>query len=309
MNSKSNLPNLIIPGAAKSGTSSLHEYLNLHPDIFMSERKEPHFFCNDDKINSKEEIDRYFAMFSNTNSIVKGESSTGYMVFENSFERIKEMLGDQTKFIFLLRNPIDRAHSHYWYIKGVGAENDDDFFSCFKENMEDRPKHKNSLVGGNFKYYYQFGLYGKWINKFLEVFTSDNMLIITTEELKSNKKATLNRCFRFLGLSEMEDIADITTNRTVVLNNASFFNKMKKVIFVSGNFLAKAFHRNSFLFRVLRKIKKWFVDVVFNILKSEKSYGNITAKERNMLKEYYVDDVLLLKSISGLNFPEWKDFN
>ena len=73
------LPNLFIPGAGKSGTSSLHKYLNQHPDIYMSKNKEPHFFCHDD-FNSKWEAYLQFYQ-EGIDKRYRGESSTGYMVF------------------------------------------------------------------------------------------------------------------------------------------------------------------------------------------------------------------------------------
>ncbi|HEY9134269.1 MAG TPA: hypothetical protein VIM85_00570, partial [Pseudomonadales bacterium] len=81
------MPNLFIPGSAKSGTSSLHEYLNQHPDISMSSEKEPHFFCI--KRNKKEAFE-YEKLFENEKKY-RGESSTGYMVFHGVPERIKKI--------------------------------------------------------------------------------------------------------------------------------------------------------------------------------------------------------------------------
>lgn len=108
-------PNLFIPGAAKSGSSSLHEYLKFHPDIFMSDIKEPHYFSH--KENYYNRKSEYYGLFENTRSYkYRGESSTGYMVFPGVIDRIKNDIGD-AKFIFVLRNPIDRCFSHYHWVR------------------------------------------------------------------------------------------------------------------------------------------------------------------------------------------------
>ena len=192
-------PNLIIPGAAKSGTSSLHEYLNFHPDIFMSENKEPHFFNDDNKYFNDQEFEAYIESFRDgVNCKIRGESSTGYFVFKNTFLRIKEKLGENVKFILLLRNPVDRAYSHYWWLKGVGNESKS-FLDAINFDKNQEPDYRLALNGGNFKFYFQFGLYAKWLKEYLNCFKSENILIITSEELRADKLGTLNKCFSFFG--------------------------------------------------------------------------------------------------------------
>ena len=93
-------PNLFIPGAGKSGSSSLHNYLKLHPDIYMSELKEPHFFSHDENYFSKTQTEKYYELFKNGKKYkYRGESSTGYMVFPHVIDRIK-MDKKKPKFIF-----------------------------------------------------------------------------------------------------------------------------------------------------------------------------------------------------------------
>ncbi len=115
-------PNLFIPGAAKSGTTTLHELLDLHPDISMSSVKEP-VFWNNKKFNnySNEDWIKYKELF-NTDSKINGESTTSYMYYESFISNIKINYEESPKFIFILRNPIDRFISHFWWMKGLGLE-------------------------------------------------------------------------------------------------------------------------------------------------------------------------------------------
>jgi hypothetical protein len=106
--------NLIVPGFAKSGTTSLHEYLALHPDICMSNPKETNFHI---RANWQRGEDWYNSLFRDEGRarLWYGESSTAYSVWEPALERIKKCL-HQPRFIVMLRHPVQRLISHYkWF--------------------------------------------------------------------------------------------------------------------------------------------------------------------------------------------------
>lgn len=114
------LCNLIVPGAAKSGTSALHEYLRDHPMITMSEKKEPHHFCIDERYQGGAHA--HNQLFKPTkHSRYFGESSTGYLPWPKAAERITRSL-NKPKIIFLLRHPVARAFSHYRWRVRLGLE-------------------------------------------------------------------------------------------------------------------------------------------------------------------------------------------
>ena len=211
MNLKNNIkPNLFIPGAAKSGTSSLHEYLNQHPDIFMSEKKEPHYFSHSKIFKDKK---YYYSLFAEAQTyLYRGESSTGYMVFPDVIERIKSEIHDP-KFIFILRNPIDRCFSHYNWVRSFQAEHRS-FRNAVKHEMNVEPKTDLKFFGKGYKNYFQSGLYGKWIERFIAAFGIEKIYFLTSEELNSNPLNTLNRIFKFLELKEVQIINEIRSNQT-----------------------------------------------------------------------------------------------
>ena len=88
------LPNLFIPGAAKSGTSTLHDYLSLHPDINMSVNKEPNYYWREDK-----RLEHYAKLYAGGRYRYLGESSTNYMVLPEVVDRIRKTVSDP-RFIF-----------------------------------------------------------------------------------------------------------------------------------------------------------------------------------------------------------------
>ena len=216
-------PNFFIPGAAKSGTTTLHELLNLHPDISMSKIKEP-VFWNNAKFNDYKVEDwlKYKELF-NPNSKIKGESTTSYMYYDSFIENINKNYKKPPKFIFILRNPIDRYISHFWWMKGLGLE---------KNNIRDiinRESHTDFIEYDYYpKHYFQFGLYSKWIQRFIENFGFENIKIITLENLISNRLDTVNACFDFLGLNKLESIPEKSSNKTTRIKYPHIYHFIRK---------------------------------------------------------------------------------
>lgn len=301
-------PNLFIPGAAKSGTSTLHELLNLHSCISMSLVKEP-FYWVKNEFDSYSEFDKsnYFSLFkSKPNIQYKGESSTSYMLFPNFIERIKQHNAKDLKFIFILRNPIDRLYSHYWYIKGLGDEN-----LALKEavmdDKNDEPKITSHHKNGRYKHYFQYGLYGKWLSKFYEAFEANQIKIIIFEEFKENPLQTLNSCFDFLGLDAIESIPALHSNETILLKYPKFYSGFQdltkgriKLIKPLNKFVPKPI--KSFL-------KKDVSKMIVENTKTSKSYPILSESDRKWVSSLYENDFKLLKKVTGKDFYLWKDFN
>ena len=128
------LPNFLIIGSAKGGTSSLHYYLRQHPQIFMPDLKEPRFFALEGGIlnfqnpdsainyNSITTLREYESLFANvTNELGIGEASPLYLYSEKAARRIKHYVPD-AKLMVILRNPVDRAFSCYTHLLREGYE-------------------------------------------------------------------------------------------------------------------------------------------------------------------------------------------
>ena len=116
------LPNLIVIGGLKCGTTSLHHYLNLHPEITMSRPKDLNFFVRE--LNWELGPEWYASHFDRA-SPVRGETSPHYTNlprFEGVAERMRELLGAETRIIYVVRDPIERMLSHYLHNVGGGYE-------------------------------------------------------------------------------------------------------------------------------------------------------------------------------------------
>jgi|SRR5690606_9392009 len=301
------LPNLYVPGAAKSGTSTLHELLNVHPDICMSTIKEPHYWTNKDYAEMKDNLlSRYETLFEDKNCTYFGESSTAYFSFPEFIQRMKPYYSESPKFILLLRNPIDRLYSHYWWLKALGSE-DLDFREAVLLDFDIEPAEKNRLPEGNFKNYFQYGLYGKWLQKFIDAFGRENIHIITTESLKNYRLETLNSCFKFLNLNPLESLPESDKNKTTLLRFPKLYKNTKKLLF--GKSGIKMTLKKLIPMKYRSSLKNKIHETVFDLTATEKTYPKMNETDRLWARKLYDEDVNLLRKITGLNFEEWKDFN
>lgn len=296
------LPNLFVPGAAKSGTTSLHELLNIHPDICMSSLKEPVYWNNPKFDNfDDEKKDWYCSLFQNKKAIIKGESTPSYMLYPNFIENIKTNFNFTPKFIFILRNPIDRAYSHYWWMVGLGLEKDT-FENAFKKNLKKDFEPYDYYPS----YYYHFGLYAKWLTPFYNNFENENIKIITLENLNQNQLKTLNECFEFLGLKKLENFPEIVSNKTRSLNYPKLYHLNKKI--VQGKYMAPKFAKYILTKKGVEFIREKLKFLTFLEKNKEFNYPSIASNQRNWLKQYYLEDFANLCTLTGLNFLEWQDF-
>lgn len=299
--------NLFVPGAAKSGTSTLHNLLNLHPKINMSSNKEPHIWS----MANREEMDADWSVsrdyFQKEKGIeYYGESSTGYFYFKNFKINLKKYGNPNAKFIFILRNPIDRTYSHYTYLKSLGSE-DESLRKAILENHKHEPSTDDVLPELIIKNYYQYSLYGKWMERFYEVFDSKNVKIILFENLKTKPLDTLNECFNFLGLTPLAKIPEIKSNKTVQLRFPKTYKKIRILVFnknktsdILKHFLPKDFRR---------KYKKKATEIFLNLNKTNKTLPKLSQKDRTWLYDLFSEDVALLKKVTKMEFKLWKDFN
>ena len=197
MNEK--LPNFLLVGAAKSGTTSLYFYLDQHPEIYMSPVKEPRFFTShlsDSRSKRKKvvkSLNKYKKLFINVkNETAIGEASPDTLYYyKDSIKYIKKYLGNP-KIIIILRNPLDRAVSAYYQLKRDGSE---------KLSFEDAIKEeKRRIEKGvlNIWRYVDAGLYYNQVKGFLENFT--NVKIVIYDDFINNPYKTLSDIYKFLSV-------------------------------------------------------------------------------------------------------------
>lgn len=181
----SNRPNLFVIGAAKCGTTSLHHHLSSHPDIFMSEPKEPGFFAEGIDYYPSDE-DWYLSLFEQgRGKRYRGESSTHYTklpTYPGVARRISEYC-PSPRFIYLMRDPIERAISHYWHRSRKGEE--------FTSPMRAMRNH------GVYKAY---GDYPRQLSPYLDSFSPDQLYTATFEQLTRQPEEVTSTVLEWLDL-------------------------------------------------------------------------------------------------------------
>ena len=197
------LCNLVIPGAAKSGTSSLHDLLDQHPDLDMSKPKEPQHFSFDDLYGRGAAA--HNALFRSDRPYrYHGESSQSYMVHPAAMTRIKACL-PTPKVILLLRDPVNRLWSQYQWNYRRAVERAP-LMQALETRGDDTGYNYNPAIrmyqenGG----YLSFSRYSKWVPLWRETFGADNVLVLRTEDLHADPVGTLRTCFTFLDVASFD---------------------------------------------------------------------------------------------------------
>jgi hypothetical protein len=202
------LPNFLIAGVAKSGTSSLHLYLREHPDVFLPQQKELHYFTRDvlraltdgpGDGRAVEAIPHDLAEYSEHFRDVAGESAVGetspsYFSLPFCIDEIKATLVPELKVIVLLRNPFQRAYSNYLHLKRDGKETLP-FYDALKAEAERRESGWSP-----FWWYKANSLYSDKLSAFVEAFGQDAVKVVLLDELSRHRLATLKTIFEFLGV-------------------------------------------------------------------------------------------------------------
>lgn len=185
------LPTFIIIGAAKSGTTSLSAYLRSHPQVFLTAPKEPHFFS----IQWERGLSWYEGLYEGSDTHpARGEASTSYTQaphHQGVPERIASVVPD-AKLIYILRNPIDRIRSQYVHYLDRGRE--------------DRPLRQavaeNAMYLDGSRYAFQ-------IETYLEHFDRQQLLVLSSEELRRNRPGVLRTAFDFIGVDPEVEVPDL----------------------------------------------------------------------------------------------------
>ena len=202
------LPDFLLVGAPKCGTTALHVALAAHPQLFMSRNKEPKFFNTDgppptgggpgDAATYAGYVWRqadYEALFDAAPAgTLSGESTTLYLGDLSSHRRIARVL-PQAKLIAVLRDPVDRAHSNWTHLRTAGLEPVPDFLdACAKE------EERIARGWGLFWRYLQYGRYGEQLEHLYSVFPREQVLVLLYRELREQPAETLDRVTGFLGV-------------------------------------------------------------------------------------------------------------
>lgn len=202
------LPDFIIAGAPRSATTWLYRLAERHPSLAMAKpvAPEPKFFLVDELYERGLEhyARTWFADLPADR--LAGEKSTNYLESPVAARRIHAALPG-VKLVFLLRDPVDRAHSNYRWSRQNGRETE-----TFERALELEEERERTLPAAH-RYarphaYFSRGLYAAQLRIYVELFGRDGMLVLKTEDVAANPHSVANRLFAFLGVEPMPQLAD-----------------------------------------------------------------------------------------------------
>ncbi len=199
-------PSFIIIGPMKTATSALYEYINKHPQVLPCIEKEIHFFNNSYKYpHGKDWYLAHFPLIPEDKHFITGEASPGYIV-NNVQRRVFEMF-PKVKLIALIRNPVERAFSHYQHNVKHGFERRsfEDAVSSELEvlkSVKDPAEAAKKWQWGVHPGYLLIGFYYYFLKQWLDIFPKEQILIINNQDLLVDPSATMKQVFEFLELPE-----------------------------------------------------------------------------------------------------------
>jgi len=301
---RNNLPNFLIVGAAKCGTSSLHNYLNQHPDVFMPSYneqgmkvKEPRFLIKDlvkDRLhNGVWDLKSYQALFKNViNEKAIGESTVLYLYYYNeAIKNIKKYLGDDVKIIIILRNPLDRAFSAYTHVSRSLKEP-----LSFEEALEvEENRLENDETLTPMVMYKDMGLYHDMVNAYVENFK--NVHVIMYVDFQQNTKEVVKKTLAFLGILRS---GELDTHSKHNVGGKSWRFSFLKQFFMKDNFIKKEL-------RVIfpKTLRKRFR--VFSEYFLKEKVKPINPETKKELISFFRNDVEKLEKLLNIDLKNWKE--
>lgn len=286
------LPNFFIAGAPKAGTTSLFHYLEGHPEVFMCPVKEPNFFSVDEIIKQnlyyaekgvrdRREYEQLFAAAGNAKAV--GEASVSYLFYESAPYKIKEAV-PEAKIIIILRNPVDRAFSHYLMDSRLGYVD-----ISFEDIVYKKTEHP--LADLYYQQSVELGLYYRQVERYLNVFGEKQVKIFFNEDLRADMAAVIGEIYDFLGIST-EFMPDIGKQYNVYREPRSG---------VIGQLYSLKFLR-----RLAKKLMPGqLTRSVKDTLMVKTKKPELSAETRQYLTQLYAPDIERLAGLLGRDLSGW----
>jgi hypothetical protein len=214
-------PNFFIIGAPKSGTTALSEYLKSHPNIFFSRVKEPQFFDLDTSKRLKPNLQTYLSLFSAADPALHkavGEGSTGYLFSRVAVPEILKF-NPNSKFIVMLRNPVDLVQALHSEMYFEGVENVRDFESAW--NLEHERRQGRSIPSPCWEprklFYSEWGKLGDQIERLFANVSRDRVKVVLFDDFVADTKGVYEEVLSFLRVpfDGKSDFQTINYNRVL----------------------------------------------------------------------------------------------
>ncbi|MBT9544466.1 MAG: sulfotransferase [Candidatus Sericytochromatia bacterium] len=301
-------PNFLIGGTAAGGTSFLSAILVQHPQIYLPKemRPEPHFFYK--SWEYKKGLDHYLSRwFSDVpeSAIAVGERSSSYLFGGDDVAKKVALQYPQMKFIFTLRNPIERTWANYRYTVLQGLEE-----LTFEEALskESQRIHQQSGIWAEIQphNYTGRGFYASQLRQYLKYFPRDNILTIKSENLSTQTDIELNKIYTFLGLSILNFTYEPTPNFTSVnVIDPGMQKKLREYFGSRFDLIIEAIRKELSIDNLIMNSED---EKKINILTNNmtKNKQEISLYSKKYLSELFSKDIKDLASLVEFDISDWQ---
>lgn len=304
------LPDFLIVGAPKSGTTALHVALSRHPQLFLSPVKEPKFFLTDGPPQAFAgpggahstasyvwRRDEYEQLFADAPAGARrGESTTLYLSDFAAHRRMQALV-PEAKLIAVLRDPVDRAHSNWMHSRSVGLEPERDFLvACAREAERQRDGW------GPLWSYLRLGRYGEQVEHLLRYFPPEQVLLLRYRDLRNQPERTLARVCGFLGV-DPEPVRSLPALNVTADVSDSAVNETLRRLMRGGSYLAYKLPG-----RVPERLGRSVGTPVLRLLhRHQRTRRPLTREQRIALIPEFAADIARLEAVTGTSFHDWLD--
>lgn len=301
------MPNLFIIGAPKSGTTSLHAALSQHPDIGMSEIKEPKYYLSPgrpaawdgpgDRICAPVvwRREQYLGQFRRYADLpVRGEATPFYLSDPEALRRIRADVPD-AKLVVLLRQPVDRAYSNWADLWSQGRETSDTVAKAIELEAE-----RTAAGWEPFWRYRSLGCYGTQLQQLLEIFPAEQVLVLLHDDYVAQPETVLRTVCSFAGVDPYRlppAASEFHENATGYLDPQGPATKWQRLL------------RDHPAKRWLPSGLRHFGGILLR-RRLENMSGprpEMTSEERRVLLDYYRDEIALTEALTGLDLHRWTE--
>lgn len=306
------MPNFLIIGAARSGTTALWEYLNEHPQVYLCTPKHTRFFASEGKVpdfsgpkppglgpkSTKRapyaitDIEDYRALFAGvTSETAVGEASHSYLYTPGAPERIRRYV-PEARLIAILRDPVERAYSHFCFMVQQGREPSPDFVRAIEEEVAGMREDWWPTFQ-----YLRVGFYYAQLQRYFDLFEPSQIKIYLQEDLRSDTLGVVQDVFRFL------DVDDTYVPNVAKTHNSSGIPKSTALEALLGRpNPAKRILRTYLPEEQRARISSRFAKLrARNLARPQR----LPPETRKRLVERYREDILGLQALIGRDLSGW----
>lgn len=298
------VPNFLVAGGARCGTTGLVEGLRAHPGVFVTQPKEPHYFAlharganfrgpgDDNTINrvAVTDRDRYLALYPQDASpyMAFGDGSVSTLYYyQDSLPEILEV-NPLLRVVILLREPVDRAYSSHQYMRARGFEPHEDFLTAVAEEPRRREDNWHHIW-----HYTYMSLYANAINAVQAALPPEQIGIWFYEDFNRDPESTVQEVLRFLGLPPVEG-EGVAIPRVNISGKPKFAAFQRALWWATGNDWLRRAVKGTTSFRLRERVRR-------SILQRDA----VSDEARRVLQPYFADDVAQLRTLISGDVPEW----